>query len=271
MKQMHRTFMESFSDYAVPYKLTLDEFAHKMRHKIHLNYAYTFGAFSNEKLVAFVFHSINQYENNLTAYNGGTGVLKGHRGNKLPAFMYDHALPALSSDGIRFCVLEVLQSNQSAIKVYEQIGFYKTKQLACFQLKFPEKLKPVELNVESVKNPDLQSYIDFGVCKPSFGDTMEQLKFNINYETTLEVKVGKKLAGYLIFQPLLGRITQFGVREEHRRNGIGRTLFAKAARLSRKTLSVINVNRKYTGEINFLESIGFVNTLDQFEMKLEVK
>jgi len=271
MKQMHRTFSESFSDYAVPYKLTLDEFAHKMRHKIHLSYRYTSGAFSNEKLVAFVFHSLNQYENELTAYNGGTGVLQGHRGNKLPAALYDHILPTLSSGGVRFCVLEVLEKNHQAIKVYEQIGFIKTKRFGCFQLKHPKKLKSDGITVESVKEPNLQLYDDFGICVTSFGDTMEQLKFNINYETTLEVIVDGKQAGYLIFQPLLGRVTRFGVRVEHRRKGIGRALFARASKLARKTLSVINVNRDYSGEIDFLESIGFVNTLDQFEMKLEIK
>ena len=114
MAQMHRTFSESFSDYAVPYNLTLDEFRRKMKFKINLDYTTSMGAFSNQKLVAFIFHSINHYEGSLMAYNAGTGVVPGHRGNCLPIEIYERCLPLLSKAGVDYSVLEVLEQNKRA-------------------------------------------------------------------------------------------------------------------------------------------------------------
>ena len=270
MTQMHRTFGESFSDYAIPYNLTLDEFTMKMKHKVHISFRHSYGAFSNQKLIAFVFHAVNRYENLLMAYNRGTGVLPGHQGNHLTASLYAEILPELSSDGIERCVLEVLETNERAIHVYEHIGFRRTKRFTCFQLKDPEKLRSASYKVVSVPDANLDRYCDLGKCGTSFGDTNDQLRHNIQFETTLEVRINEELAGYLIFQPSLGRITQFCVSENFRRSGIGRTLFTKAKSLSKRTLTVININREYMEVIAFLKSVGFVNTLDQFEMQLAV-
>ena len=131
---MHRSFLEAFRDYAVPYSLTLDEFVRKMKHKVHISFAHSYGAFSNEKLVAFIFHSLGPYEGLKMAYNGGTGVVPGHRGHHLPHRLYDHILPVMQRDGLERCVLEVLTENKTALSIYEKVGFRKTKEFLCFKI-----------------------------------------------------------------------------------------------------------------------------------------
>lgn len=269
LAQMHRTFRESFADYAVPYNLTKDEFTRKMQHKVHISFNHSYGAFSNQKLVAFIFHSVNQYEGSQMAYNAGTGVLPGHRGNHLPAALYEKVLPILSEDGINRCVLEVLETNKRAIHVYEENGFEKTKEFSCFKLNKGIKGRSENCQIESVEG-HLDSYIGIGDRRVSFGDTNDQLRYNIQNEVTLEATVEGELVGYLIFQPALGRITQFGVKEGFRRSGIGSALFTQAQNMSTKPLTVININREYVELCTFLESIGFENTLDQLEMQLKI-
>ncbi len=267
--QMHRTFRESFADYALPYNLTKDEFISKMRHKVHISLDHSYGVFSNQKLVAFIFHSINQYEGSLMAYNAGTGVVPGHRGNRLPTSLYEQILPTLSNDGINRCVLEVLETNKRAIHIYKENGFEKTKEFCCFKLNKPINIKSHNCRIASVKG-NLNSYIGIGNRQVSFGDTNDQLKYNLQNEITLEATISEELVGYLIFQSRLGRITQFGVKERFRRSGIGGALFAQAQNLSPKPLTVININREYAELFAFLESMSFQNTLDQLEMQLQI-
>ena len=266
--QMHRSFQEAFSDYPVPYKLSLEDFIRKMRYKVHLDFKHSYGAFSGEKLVAFLFHSVNHYEKTVMAYNAGTGVIPGHRGRGLSLELYEAALPGLKASGIQKGVLEVLELNEKAINVYRQVGFETTKQFACFQLKHPLRSRTGDVRVISVDSTDFDDLSKFGELNPSFGDTFEQLKYNISFETTIHAYSGDQLVGYLIFQPKLARVTHFAVNKDFRGRGIGKALFLEAKEKTKKPLTVVNVNREYLDVIAFLEAIGFVHTLDQFEMQL---
>ena len=269
--QMHRTFMESFADYPVPYSLTLDQFTRKMLNKVNINWDCSLGVFSSEKLVAFVFHSLNLYEGQLMAYNAGTGVIPGHRNLRLTFEMYRKVVPILIGQEVKSCVLEVLEKNEIAQKAYRKVGFQETKKFAYFQLKDKMKKMNATHQVIKVTNPDLNEYKTIEEHESSFGDTRQQLAHNLSNETALEVRFGDELVGYLIYQALLGRVTRFAVKKEYRNQGLGTSLFIEAKKLTEKPLTVININRDYGEVISFLESIGFVNTLDQFEMQLKLE
>ncbi|MEQ6118190.1 GNAT family N-acetyltransferase [Reichenbachiella sp. MALMAid0571] len=271
--QMYRTFVDAFSQYSVKMELSKEAFLERMEGKINISYAHSVGVFHGEKLVGFIFNSINHYEGQKTAYNGGTGIIHDYWGRGLTAKMYEFVFPILKNDGIKRCVLEVITTNDRAIKAYHKTGFTQSKHYKCFMLKNGLSHKKAYLSIKlKTSNPEnLSAYQPFATANPSMLDSYEQLPFNLKNETCFEALHHNEVIGYLIFQHKTGRISQMAVKPEYRKKGIGTNLLREAYNLSQnKSLTVLNIEKQETEMIYFFETNGFVNELDQFEMELRL-
>ncbi|MEQ9426270.1 MAG: GNAT family N-acetyltransferase [Cyclobacteriaceae bacterium] len=268
--QMHRSFLEAFNDYPVKFDLTSRQFEYRMLNKLNINFDVSYGAFSGEKLAAFLFHTINNYKGRETAYNGGTGVIAGHRGRNLIQYLYKMALTDFQKIGVKSILLEVLENNAFAIKLYEEVGFNKTKTLNCFK-KEVLSTKPKKRNIEIKRATAIQdNFQSFGDYTPTFGDTLEQVIFNLEDESILTALIDGNLIGYLIFQAKIGRITQIAVSKDYRRLGAGSALIYAAEQVSAVPLTVMNVDCNYSDLHTFLINQGFRKSLTQFEMELKL-
>lgn len=269
--QMYRSFIEAFSQYAVNMEMSKDTFHNRMIGKLNLDYDLSPAAFDGDKLVGFIFHAVNMYEGKKTAYNGGTGVIPGYWGRKITKRLHEFIIPKLKKEKVQRCLLEVITSNQQGINAYTKTGFSKTKRFKCFKLtgKMTSVDKSDKSKVIIQNEPNFRKYASITNGKASMLDSFEQLQFNMKNEMVLEAYREKELAGYLVFQPKLGRISQFGVNQKHRRLGVGTDLLKKSIELSSmKTLTVINVEESELEIVSFLKSNGFENQLDQWEMEL---
>lgn len=268
--QMHTSFVEAFSSYQVNMKMSKEAFEDRMLSKLNINFDLSPGVFSGEKLVGFIFQTINEYEGQLAAYNGGTGVIPGYLGQGLTTKMYDFILPKLKSKEVQKCVLEVLVNNESAIKTYTKAGFKKTKTFQCLMLKSGVLEGNSNYNkvIQEVSDFAINEYGVIGEVNASMLDQLSQVKYHLKKETVLEDRRDNELLGYIIFQPHNGRITQLSVRIESRRQGIGAALVHRAHQLSEsKTLSVLNIETKEKGVVQFFEKLGFAPDLEQYEMQ----
>ncbi|MDA1120965.1 MAG: GNAT family N-acetyltransferase [Bacteroidetes bacterium] len=268
MPQMHRSFTEAFEDYAVNFELSYHQFANRLLRKLNIEFDYSMGAFSGDKLVGFLFHTINTYDRKMMAYNGGTGIIPGHRGYGLTKKMYEILIPSIATSGAQAIVLEVLKTNKIAIKTYRQIGFEKIRIFESFRLINEVEMKETR-DLSILKSVDLKAeYETFGNQSVSFGDTFDQLQYNLENERILEAWISNEPVGYIIFQPSLGRISQFAVQKQFRRKGIGTNLIREAQNESLKPLTVINVHKRDHETIKFLGATGFIHSLTQLEMQL---
>ena len=273
VSKMRKTFNKAFSDYMVPMYLSQGQFLQKIVQKTNISFKYSIGSYYNNKLVGFIFNSINYYEGKKTAYNGGTGVIADFRGNKLTEKMYDFLLPGLQANGVEQCVLEVISNNQPAIKVYENLGFKRTKYYHC--MKLTEK-SPYLVNTENkaikiavADRPNWKKYIKFCDYNTCFLDSFPMLKKNKQNETILEAYSGDKLVGFLIFNRKMGRVEHIGVDHNNRGQGIGTLLIKKMIKLCRNNpIYILNLNERYYDLLNFFLRLGFQNEIDQFEFKL---
>jgi len=98
------------------------------------------GAFVGNKLVGFVIHGIDEFEGNLTAFNTGTCVIEAYRGLKVVDQLYQFILDDLRANHVSICLLEVIQENHIAVRVYERIGFEIIKSYHCFKGQLREKI-----------------------------------------------------------------------------------------------------------------------------------
>ena len=272
LTDMYLTFLDSFSDYQVPFKLSKKQFVDKFVSKLKIDFDHSVGAWNTTLgMDAFVFTTIAQYQNKRIAYNGGTGVRPKARKNDLVVKMYDYLLPRLKSIGVEQCVLEVLVQNQKAIRAYQKVGFKKTGLLRCYKLYNPTSLPrhaSVKYKLTSAAQPILyESFIDESA---SFLDAL-LLDGDYSQEKIIEAYDQNKCVGFLIYQPSFSRINLLGVSQIYRRMGIARGLLSALIEIEKlKNITVLNVPEKGAGLNAFFTNMGFKNELNQYEMRLDL-
>lgn len=275
VSKMRRTFNDAFSDYIVPINLTHGQFIQKIVQKTNISFNYSVGAYSKKKLVGFIFNSINYYEGKKTAYNGGTGVITKYRGNKLTEKMYYSIFPKLEKNGIEQCVLEVISNNKPAIKVYENLGFTRSKFFHCLKLKsessYLRGFKKPNIDLIFPETPKWKKYESFCDYKSCFLDSFPLLKKNKSNEAILEAYQNDTLVGFLIFNKKMGRVEHIGIDHDARGKGIASMLIKKMIRICRnKPIYILNLNERNYDVLNFFLRVGFQNEIDQFELKLSI-
>ena len=105
LPEMYKAFKTAFQDYPIPFDLSEEHFRKKFINKLNISLNLSAGAFAKNVLNGFVFTSICNYNNLLTAYNGGTGVVPIFRGNGLTADLYSFLIPMFRSKDISMCIL----------------------------------------------------------------------------------------------------------------------------------------------------------------------
>ncbi|CAN5155267.1 hypothetical protein BH23BAC1_BH23BAC1_45320 [soil metagenome] len=271
---MYEAFLLAFSDYAVNFNLSYEQFVNKFIHKLQINFRLSAGAFFGEQLIGFLFTSLGNYQNEYLAYNGGTGVIPEFRGRELTKRMYQYLLPGLLDEKVQKCCLEVITSNINAVKAYMSIGFRRTKLFHCFKL-LPAQNQDLRSfsynNIYPVANLDWNVVKTFADVSPSFLDSFDVLPGRLKNEKIIVSTENQQILGYAIYQPEIGRISQLAVKKEFRRKRIGTSLMAYIYDDSNeKNLTAINVQAEAKDLISYFKFLKFENQVDQYEMRLSL-
>ncbi|MBR9923084.1 MAG: GNAT family N-acetyltransferase [Bacteroidetes bacterium] len=256
-------FLKSYEGYYV--KVPTDKNYYKRRWEMaKVDYALSYGMFDGENLVGFIINAIDNRNGKKVAFNTGTGVIPGYRGKRIVKSIYDFAVPDLKNSGIAKCSLEVIVENIKAIKSYQSIGFDVCKKFNCFsgeiKLNSNEKieLNEVDYNAfdwEKMPNQDLYSW-DFN---------SEVLK-NGDYKYFHLIK-GGLVESYFIVNPKNEYLAQFEILKKS--DGCWNRLFRGIKQVS-SSIKIINVDTRLNRKIDFINSIGLSNTVNQYEMEMNI-
>lgn len=255
----------AFADYIVPFQLNAMQLQFKMTSENILP-EWSVGIFEADRLIAFIMHGVRISEGKTVVYNAGTGVLPEYRGQGLVGKMYDYLQPYFEENQVHQLVLEVIESNKSAIRAYEKDGFAICRKLLCFsgELQTPPHLSTAT-SIEPLQEflwEDFQSFWDILPSWQSAIPSMDVVK-----PAALGAFIDVKLVGYLLFNPLNKRIYQVAVAPQHRRKGIGTQLLAEAQKqLSNEKVQINNMDEVAENLELFLEKHGLTNDINQFEM-----
>ena len=116
--------------------------------------------------------------------------------------------------------------------------------------------------------PDWDLFNRFNDTTTSFLDSPSLLQRNLKNESIITATNDGETVGYLVYQRN-GRISRIAVDHKLRNNGIGSALIDYAFRDGRLgELTVININQDDKSIIDFFKGLGFVNEVDQYELKL---
>jgi ribosomal protein S18 acetylase RimI-like enzyme len=267
--QLCQVFNKAFSDYVIPMQLTVSLLQQKMTgERIQLDCSA--GAFQGDALCGFILHGREESRPEVL-YNGGTGVVPMARGRHLVQDLYAYFIPKYQQQGVKEILLEVIATNQKAIKAYENAGFEQQRRFLCFKGEVPLKKKEVK-GVLIQKNWLPPEFIlhPFADQAPSWSNSIASVRREKQHTTTWVALFEQEVVGYISVFLASRRIRQIGVKKEMRRMGIGTALMQQAAETLGNPLTLINVDAQNKGLIGFLDHMGMSEILTQFEMKLSI-
>lgn len=261
-------FNASFKEYFVPLQLTMPLLNRKIKTEaidLHLSV----GAFENDTLIGFILHAVDQIDEQLVAYNAGTGILPSHRGMGITAVMYEFAIALLRENHIQKSILEVITENVYALQAYKRAGFIIKRKLESFKLEkriFAESACTVE--EWSLSQFDkLQQHPEWLPAWQYSNNSVS--RSGSDYGLHVVCRKSNPIA-YCISNLQTGRIAHFGCAcfSEYDRELKG--LFAYANNNAAKSLSVIHVDQTADNSIAYLQSIGFTVFLSAYEMFVDL-
>lgn len=256
-------FLRSFENYYV--KVPTDKNYYKERWKIaKVDYALSYGMFDGDKLVGFIINAIDKRNGEKIAFNTGTGVLPEYRGRRIVKSIYDFAIPDLKINGVTKCSLEVIIENTKAIKSYQRIGFEICKTFNCFsgEIKLISNAK-IEMNKVDYntfnwgKLPNQNLY--------SWDFNLEVIK-NGDYDY-YQITKDNFIESFFVVNTKNEYLAQFEILKES--DGCWNRLFKGIKEVS-NSIKIINVDTRLNEKINFINSIGLSNTVNQYEMEMNI-
>ena len=262
--QLLDCFLLAFEDYII--KMPTDKDYYWERWKASkVDYKYSYGMVDEGRLVGFIINAIDKREGILTAFNTGTGVIPAYRGRRIVQSIYEYAFKDLLKYGITRCTLEVITNNDKAVRLYEGIGFKKTKTYKCYagdimiDEKSNFKLEEISLSSadwDSLPNQDYYSW-----------DFQKETLLGGNY-FLYRVLFDNKPESFFIINPKNTYLAQFDILNAN--DGSWKRLFSAIKNISGK-IKVNNVDDRLHDKLYYLSLYGLKNAVDQYEMELFIE
>jgi len=268
--QLLEVFNLAFSDYVVPFSLTIEQLESKIKSD-GIRLELSAGAFEDDRLVAFVLHGHDIVDGVKVAYNAGTGVIPAKRGNGLTARLHAFVLPILKAKAIEKVVLEVITTNEPAISTYKKIGFETIRQFNCFKGPIDATTETGGFEIRTLDAHDWPRLRSFWDVQPSWQNSVTAVENLKPVTVSIGLYEDEKLSGYAIFNPGTRKIYQLSVDKSCRKRGAGRQLLAYIAAHYGEDFSAINVDDASEDTSHFMTGMGMTAYIKQYEMELLLK
>ena len=271
VEKIHEAFTDAFSEHEVKLDMPLEKLVEMMKTR-DLNPDFSVGCFDGDLLVGFILTGYREINGQKLCYDGGTGVIKAYQRKGIGEMLLKELLLILRKKQVDRFVLEVLENNTPAIKLYEKHGFVKTRKLECFEIEKHElRTVPDRGFGISVTNPAtlIRNEEIYRLYPPTWQNEIQSvLNVSENY-TCISLSCSSKILGYGFIHKTKGDIPQIGILEEWKNWGLEAHLIAELAKHTKsEKIVVLNVEAEnYLGET--LRKLGFRNTVNQWEMVLE--
>jgi len=272
--QAHATMVEAFADYQVDMSYMTSERSWLRNRKSGVHYDCSVGAFNGEKLVGVTFVGLDDWQGDKAAFDAGTGIVPGYRGQGIAKAMFEFILPELRDRGVSKFLLEVLQPNKAAIKAYTKTGFKISREFACYDLQpgsfAAEKLACGDFDVRRIDRARVQAFKNQVDWQPSWENSFSGMDRIEDGLVRLGAFRGNQCVGILVFYPLLRWIMSLVVVRDFRRQAVASTLMRALMKDLPRDVDVVKINNIDLSDKAmpaFFEKAGAVHVIDQFEME----
>jgi ribosomal protein S18 acetylase RimI-like enzyme len=275
--ELHKTFNNAFTDYAVDVSYMSAEVMRKRAIKNGYDPTLSVGIFDENKLVGFTLVGIDYHYYKPAAFDIMTGMVKEYRGKGYASKMFHFIKPKLQEKNIEVFYLEVLQENNSAIRAYQKAGFKIIRKLDCFSLNIRnfqtiEKVR-IPLLFKYADKYKINAYETYADWTPSWENSFQSIKRIPDELLIIEAEYSIHKVGLVVYYPTLNWIMTLLVDPKFRRMGVGSTLMKKLIdEINGKSDNVkfLNIQSEDEDLIGFLKASGFTLLTGQFEMKYDL-
>lgn len=254
-------FNASFADYELPLQFSEEALMQKIQFE-DIDLTNSVGAFDGEQLVGLIFFGFDGQ----TAWDGGTGVIPTYRGQKLTQRMLEYGFPILKANGINRVLLEVLENNTTAYKIYERAGFRPLRLLHAYKGEISTATTR-QHNIEILNSPDFDVLLQMGEDTPPWQQMNKRIQNRGDIITTICIKANDVVAAYAHFDAKTGRVWQFATSSTRRQQGMAGAMFEYIGQTCNCPITVINVDESSVAN-QFLQSIGLNHFISQYEMDM---
>ena len=268
---IHKTFIEGFADYIIKFELTERQFQnHITLNAVELDRSA--GCFDADRTIGVSLNGFGAWEGKRTVYDAGTTVIPEYRRRGASRAMFEWMIPMFADEGYEQFLLEVITQNDPAIRLYEMLGFNRTRELLLLEagpttpLEYPA---PPSVEIREIHRHENIPYEAFWEGKPSWQNSLEAIERTKQLKRVFGAFNGPECVGYIVFSS--GRLSQLAVRRDHRRQGIGtRLLLEMQMDVPGQKLHIINLDESMTESVVFFQNRGFKKVLAQYEMIREL-
>ncbi|NFE19207.1 GNAT family N-acetyltransferase [Clostridium botulinum] len=273
IETLHETFLNAFSDYQVKMDLPLFKFQHMLQRRGYVSKV-SIGAFNNETLVGFVLNGVRNWDGKLTAYDTGTGIIEAYRKQGITSNMLLNVRRLFQQMGVEQYLLEVIQSNTSALQLYKKQGFKILRDFECFHLD-KNKYNPITTykveHVDMINPNDWRELTEFWDFVPSWQNSIDSINAVSDSFIYSIVRFDDNIVGYGVIDKKTGDIPQIAVNKNYRRKGIARNILTDLIKNTESyNINVINVDGRSKSMKDFLLKLGFECGVSQYEMILKL-
>jgi ribosomal protein S18 acetylase RimI-like enzyme len=223
--------------------------------------------------VGFCLNGSGRWQGEPTVYDAGTGVLRQHRGKGIAVEMFSFMNPQLKECGFSRYLLEVLTSNEPAVKLYRRLGFEETRRFAVFRTtnRFSQPTEAAA-EIHEAEVPNWNLYQTFWTGYPSWQNSIEAVQRVVETTVTVECHLDRRCVGYGVVSKTSGMLYQITVDKDYRRRGVASMLLNALQNTvtSSESIKVNNVDEDLDDAMAFFSSVGFKLTLEQHEMVLNL-
>lgn len=267
--KLHNTFVEAFSDYEVKIDIPILKFQQNLKRIGYVEKASIYAS-DKDRLVGLLLNGIRQWDGKLTAYDAGTGVIKEYRNKSISSNMFLNTVQLLKEMEVEQCLLEVIQSNVSAVHLYKKQGFEVSREFECFNLDkklFTYTPKHKVQHIDLIDENDWIELTRFWDFKPSWQNSIDSINALSDTFIYSIVSIDDIIVGYGIIDKKTGVIPQIAVDKKYRGRGIGTSIFADLLiRTESDNISIVNVDSQCISMKDLLLNLGFKQILKQYEM-----
>lgn len=201
------------------------------------------------------------------AWVGGVGVVPGHRGRGLGRRLMLAAEDFSRSKGARTSILEVIQGNEGAQRLYRSLGYLETRTYVCAEGKPAQFVgygeQPAKASAEDLVAIHREAYADTCWQRRKVSGLLSSARGSECYSVRSGFVLVRKVdtTGYIPF---------LGVVPERRREGVGTSLAKFALNrlhdLGAFKVAMYNLNEE-PAVTRMLDEFDFAVTMKQVEMR----
>jgi len=270
IETLHEAFQNAFSDYQVEMNLSIETFKQMLQRR---GYApeISIGAFKDDRLVGFILNGLRNLNGKTTVYDIGTGVIIDYRRQGVTSNMLLNVKEVLKQKQIEQYLLEVIQSNTSALQLYKKEGFKIRRNFSCFKIDKKSYVPVKNYKVEHTDQMAWEQLREFWDFEPSWQNSIDSVNAVSKEFLYSIVHYDNTIAGYGIINKKTGDIPQFAVKKVYRGNGIGRSIVTDLIENTEsKKISILNVDDESKCMKDFLLKLEFEPIVSQYEMLLHI-